>query len=131
MERSNNAVAYKMQGLNCCQAVLKAYADVLNVDEKTLMDIASGFAIGMGAFDSTCGALIGANIALGIFNKGARTQSISRILLEKFKTSSKSQYCRVLKGIETGVVLTSCNDCVKNACLALDEVLKENNINIE
>ena len=46
--------------MNCCQAVIKAFADTVDVDESTLMRLASGFGSGMGTMEGTCGTLVGA-----------------------------------------------------------------------
>ena len=59
-ERAEKAVEYKHSGCNCCQAVAKACADLVNVSEEDLLKMTSGFAVGMGCMESTCGALIGA-----------------------------------------------------------------------
>ena len=46
-ERQENASALKRE-MNCCQAVVRAFADTLALDDATLMDLASGFGSGMG-----------------------------------------------------------------------------------
>lgn len=126
MTRYEAAVENKKSGLNCTESVMRAYADLIDLDDNQLKSIASGFAIGMGCFESTCGALIGANIVLGLLNKtGKRTNSFSSELLKSFEEMSGATQCKVLKGIETGNMLCSCNDCVKNACIALDAELKK------
>ncbi len=126
MERKEIAVDYKMHGHNCCESVVKSFSDLIELDEDEIRKITSGFAIGMGCFTSTCGALIGANIVLGLLNNtNLRTPTLSAKLLNRFKELSGDVTCRVLKGIETGKVLCSCNDCVKNAVVALEEILKE------
>ena len=61
--------------------------------KEILTNAASGFAVGMGGMEATCGALIGATI------------------------------CKDLKGKDTGVVLCECDDCIRNAIRAFDEVL--------
>ena len=43
----------------------------------------------------------------------------SKQLITDFKNMSKATSCRDLKGIDTGVMLTSCEDCMKNAVKAL------------
>lgn len=126
MNRIDCAVSYKKSGLNCAESVMKAYADFLDLTEEQLKMVASGFALGMGCMESTCGALIGANIVLGLLNKtGKRTNSYSNELLKDFEELSGATQCKVLKGIETGKVLSSCNDCVKNACIALNKELEK------
>ena len=130
MTRIENAVYLKANGLaNCAQAVVKSYGDLTNLDEETLNALASGFGQGMGCLESTCGALIGANIILGLKNDSTiQTKALSKLLLKDFEKASGATICKDLKGIETGKVLCSCNDCVKNACQALEKILKENNL---
>ena len=125
MNRIENAIYLKHNGYNCAQAVLLSYKDILKLSEEELKKIGSGFAIGMGNMESTCGALIGANIVLGLVGDGSLyTVKKSRILMERFKELSKETICKVLKGIDTGVVITPCDDCIKNAIIALDELLE-------
>ena len=126
MDRKENAVALKHNGNNCSQAVLLSYKDKLNLSEENLKKLGSGFGVGMGCMESTCGALIAANMILGMLNDGSMgTMKKSKILLERFKDLSKDTICKRLKGIETGVVLTPCDDCVRNAVIALDELINE------
>ncbi len=123
-ERGELAASLKASGqCNCCQAVTKVLADLTDVDETALHQLSSGFAAGMGCMEATCGALIGANIILGLKTKGNGTVKLSRELLSKFKEKCGAITCKDLKGIETGKVLCECPDCVKNAVLALNEVL--------
>ena len=128
MTRYERAVEYKKSGFNCTEAVLKAYSDLIELSDDEITKISSGFCIGMGCFKSTCGALIGANIILGLLNKsGKRTNSFSSELINNFEAMSGATICRDLKGIETGKVICSCNDCVKNACIVLDKELEKIN----
>ncbi len=130
MSRLDDAINYKNDGLNCTEAVLKAYSDLVDVDFSILKRIASGFGIGMGCFEATCGSLIGANIILGLLNNNPRkrTMTMSSKLVSKFKELCGAVTCKDLKGINTGVVLCPCIMCVKNACIALSFVLEEEGI---
>ena len=48
-ELANKAVQFKLSGkYNCCQAVMQALKEEVNVDEDTLIKLGSGFAFGMG-----------------------------------------------------------------------------------
>lgn len=124
MDRKEQAVNLKHNGSNCAQAVLLAYKDILDLDEKTLKQLGSGFGIGMGNMEATCGALVAANMILGLKNDGSMaTIKKSKVLSEKFKELSKDTICKRLKGIDTGVVLTPCDDCIRNAIQSLDELL--------
>ena len=126
MDKKELGVYYKHNGFNCCQAVILCYKDILNLDEDTLKKLGSGFGVGMGCMEATCGALVGANIVLGLLNDGSLlTMKKSKVLLERFKELSKDTICKNLKGIDTGVVLTSCDDCVRNAIQSLDEMIND------
>ena len=123
-ERAAAAAGWKAEGkCNCTQAVLKAFADRLPVDEETLMKLGAGYAAGMGCMESTCGALIGAVMVAGIATDGKGTPRAAKQLLEKFEETCGATLCKELKGIETGTPLCPCPECVRNAVLALDDVL--------
>ena len=124
MDRKEQAVGLKHNGSNCAQAVLLAYKDILDLDEKTLKQLGSGFGIGMGNMEATCGALVAANMIFGLKNDGSMaTIKKSKVLSERFKELSKDTICKRLKGIDAGVVLTPCDDCIRNAIQSLDELL--------
>ena len=124
-ERADIAANLKATGqCNCCQAVTKVFADTVNVDEATLQKMSAGFAAGMGCMEATCGALIGANMILGLRTNGEGTVRQSRGLLSKFKEKCGAVTCKDLKGVETGKVLCECADCVRNAVLALGEIIE-------
>ena len=73
-ERAENAAQLKNSGqCNCCQAVAKVFADTVNVSEADLQKLAAGFAAGMGCMEATCGALVGANMILGLRTEGNGT----------------------------------------------------------
>ena len=123
MTRAEKAVEFKKRN-NCCQAVLLAFADKLPFDEDTIRKIGSGFGSGMGCMEATCGALCGACIAAGFLNNTGRpTAVISKMILNDFQTNCGATVCKDLKGIGKGKVLCSCDDCVKNAVLALEKTL--------
>ena len=92
------------------------------------MKISSGFGQGMGCLESTCGALIGANIILGLINNtNNMTTKYSKDMLKEFEKISGSTICKDLKGI-TGKIVIPCNECVKNAAIVLEKTLKDNKI---
>lgn len=45
------------RGYNCCQAVTAALADETDMPKDQLKMISTGFCVGMGAMEATCGAL--------------------------------------------------------------------------
>ena len=58
-ERMNYAALRKKE-MNCCQAVLVAFADESGRSEEDLLRLGSGFGSGMGTMEVPCGALVGA-----------------------------------------------------------------------
>ena len=112
--------------MNCCQAVVRAFADTLSLDETTLMSLGSGFGSGMGTMEGTCGALVGAIMVAGLRTNGAGTAALSRKIMPRFKELCGATICKDLKGIEAGKVLCSCDDCVRNAVRAAAEALARN-----
>lgn len=123
-ERAAAAAELKATGkCNCTQAVLKVFEDILPVDDDALMKLSAGYAAGMGCMESTCGALIGAVMVAGIVTDGKGTPRISKELVQNFKEKCGATNCRDLKGIETGKVLCPCPECVRNAVLALGDII--------
>lgn len=117
-------MAYKHGDCNCAQAVLLAFADELGRPEEELRALGSGFGMGMGCAEATCGALCGASIVMGLCNKSGRpTMAIMREILHEFQEKAGATVCKDLKGIETGRMLCSCDDCVRYAVRAAEQRL--------
>ena len=116
--------AGRKKDMNCCQAVLMAFADKLGKDEDELMRLGSGFGSGMGTMEGTCGALVGAIMVSSLLSPNGEAMPNSRAIMPRFKELSGATICRDLKGIGTGKVLCSCEDCVRNAVRAAGEALK-------
>ena len=120
-ERIDFAASRKKE-MNCCQAVLVAFADRLGKREDELLRLGSGFGSGMGTMEGTCGALVGAIMVSSLLSEKGAAMSASRAILPRFKElCGGATICRELKGIGTGKVLCSCEDCVRNAVLAAVE----------
>lgn len=124
-ERAEAAVELRRaKKANCCQTVLLCVKDRLGMDDDALLKVGAGFAGGMGCMEGTCGALVGASIAAGILKDGDRMTVLqTREILKKFKEKCGATICADLKGAATGKVLCECDDCVRNAVFALDEVI--------
>lgn len=123
-KRAQRAVEKKMiYGLNCCQAVALELQDQTDLDEITIKNLASGFAVGMGNMQATCGALIGANMIAGLSAEGSGAVRNAKAISDEFKNLCGATICKDLKGVETGKVLCPCNDCVKNAVIAYGKVM--------
>ncbi len=121
-ERMDHAATLKT-GMNCCQAVLMAFADTVDISEADLMHLGSGFGGGMGTMDGSCGALVGAVMVASLLAKDVPASNLSRKILTRFKEKCGATACRDLKGIDTKKMLCSCEDCVRNAVRAADEAL--------
>ena len=123
MPRRERAVMYK-RNYNCCQAVLMAFAPELGMTDDRLLAIGACFGSGMGCREETCGALCGAQIAQGLLKfDGRRMNPQASQLRAQFEQRCGATRCKDLKGVGTGQVLCSCEDCVRHAVDALDEML--------
>ena len=123
-ERMDYAARRKKE-MNCCQAVLVAFADKLGKSEDDLLRLGSGFGAGMGTMEGTCGALVGAIMVSSLLSAKDEAMKNSRAIMSRFKElCGGATLCRDLKGIETGKMLCSCEDCVRNAVLSAGEALK-------
>ena len=130
--RTELAVMRKNKGYNCAQAVACTYCDLVGISEETMYRIMEGFGSGFGTTEGTCGAITGAVALAGMKNSTAdlennsskaSTAKLSREIMSRFKQSAGATICRELKGIETKIVLHSCNDCVLDAARIVEEVV--------
>ncbi len=67
-ERGERARDFFLQGFNCCQAVLMAFADILEaegLDDRMLKTIASGFGGGFARMREVCGSFSGCTVMAG------------------------------------------------------------------
>ncbi len=128
MDRKEKAVELKHNGHNCCQAVLCSFAEELDVPVETLRKLGAGFGVGMGCMEGTCGSLCGANMVLGLKTyEGRPILRDAAKLHQAFVKKSGASVCKELKGIETGVLLCDCDDCVRHSVEAAEEVLAGKN----
>ena len=121
-ERMNYAALRKKE-MNCCQAVLVAFADEAGRSEEDLLRLGSGFGSGMGTMEGTCGVLVGAIMVSSLHSEKGAAMAASRAIMPRFKELCGATICRDLKGIDTGKVLCSCENCVRNAVRAAGESL--------
>ena len=123
--RVKEAEERKKNGYNCAQAVACSYSDLAGIDEETAKNLTPGVAGGFGgSMEGTCGALIGAVSMLGLINKNSpNTMQSARKIINAFKEQNGTVICRQLKGLDDGIIKRSCIDCVKDACVFLEEQL--------
>ena len=144
MKRSDKALDYYSKGFNCAQSVIASFADILNVDEETVLRIASGFGGGMGRMQQTCGAVSGAFMVIGFLRGKYKaeddeaneiTNNLIQEFSRKFAESHGSINCKALidydlnteEGMEQAnkadVFNKKCTNFVKLAVELLEETL--------
>lgn len=122
--RVEKAVEYKHSGCNCCQSVLLAFADRLDLPEETLRKLGSGFGAGMGNREGVCGALTGAVMAMDLANDGSvKPMAAAKAAQLAFREQTGAILCRDLKGVDTGTPLCDCDDCVRCAVRVAEDAL--------
>ena len=109
---------------NCAQAVACVFADEAGLSEDTLRKLGACFGLGMGTMEATCGALCGAQMVQGLVKfHGKPVRNDAAELYKAFTEKCGGSICRELKGVGTGKVLCSCDDCVRNAVEILENTL--------
>ena len=106
-ERSDRAIKLHLSGCNCAQAVLCAFSDLIDIDEKHLRRIASDLGGGLsGTHENACGAVTGMLVAFGLINgyddiadaeDKKRVYETGETLIEGFKAEFGTLTCGVLK----------------------------------
>ena len=109
---------------NCCQAVACVFSEETGIDGDVLRRIGAGFGLGMGGMEGTCGALCGAEMVLGLTKyKGKPIRNEAKELHRRFTEMCGGSICKEIKGVGTGKVLCSCDDCVRNAVELLESTI--------
>lgn len=108
MNRSEKAKELFVNGCNCSQAVVLAFSDLLDCDEKTLAKLSSSFGGGIGRLREVCGAVSGMAIVAGLLygfeagetgqEKAAHYERI-QALAHAFEEENGSIICRELRGL--------------------------------
>lgn len=108
MSKREEAMKLFKNGYNCCQAVVGAFSDDIEIDFKTAMLISSSFGGGMGRMREVCGTVSGMLMVLGlkfgysnpkVFTE--KTEHYKRVqeCAGKFKEMHGSIICRELLGL--------------------------------
>jgi C_GCAxxG_C_C family probable redox protein len=99
---------FKEEGYNCCQAVVLAYNDLFNIDDKLAASLASGFGGGMGRMREVCGSVSGMVMLAGLIypadnpsDKNGRTRNYALVqeVAEEFRMINGSIVCKELLGL--------------------------------
>jgi len=148
-ERQVIARNYFTRGHNCAQSVLLAYSDKLQMNEKELRAITSGFGGGMGKLQLTCGSVTGAFMVFSLLAEkkskdNAEAKELANSLIQeferKFVAETGSLSCMNILGVDMNTVegmkiarekdlfATVCVDAVKNAVATVDEIIINKNL---
>lgn len=108
-KHEEKARAYFLEGYNCAQAVFLAFSDLTGIPEEEAARLSSSFGGGLGRLREVCGAVSGAEMALGALRgyvsptdataKAAHYARVRR-LAESFAAENGSYICRTLLGAE-------------------------------
>lgn len=127
MDRIEKAMEYRARGYNCAQAVSCVFSEDVGKSVKELYTLSEAFGLGMGTSHQTCGALSGAILILSLLkssgdeknNTKSDTYKECEKLEKEFLNLTGDALCCEIKS----KAKTSCNDCVKNAVIALERTL--------
>ncbi len=109
MTKREIAMSLFMEGYNCSQSVLGAFAEDLGLDFETALKISSSFGGGMGRMREVCGAVSGMLMVAGLKwgysipkDMEAKTAHYKLVqeLAAKFKEKNKYIVCRQLLGLD-------------------------------
>lgn len=130
--RIEQTIEKRQKGYNCAQAVACTYCDLVGIDERTMFKMTEGLGAGMGNMEGTCGAVSGACVLAGMAkstgnlenpdSKGV-TGKVSREIMEQFKNRNTTVTCKDLKGKDTGNVIRSCPDCIRDAAEFVENLI--------
>lgn len=145
MSKAEEARALFLQGYNCCQSVVGAFAPEMGLELETAVRLASGMGGGIGRLRSVCGACSGMCIAAGMLRgyssprattEKTRTYAMIQQLVGQFQQKSGSMICKELLGLDEpeGIAQASertaeyyqkrpCPDLVAQAAGILEEFL--------
>lgn len=130
--KAEQAIEFHNKGYNCAQSVACAFCKEFGIDEEEMFRISEGFGFGMGMMEM-CGALSGMIMIIGLENsvgnpekgKPSKADTYKKVkeYVKKFQEQNGAYLCRELKGVETGKVLRSCPDCIRDAVALTEEYL--------
>lgn len=130
--RVEDTIKRHNKGYNCAQAVACTYCDLVGVDEEMMFKMTEALGLGMGGMQGTCGAVTGACVLAGMKastgnmeqpNSKMNSYQLAREITSQFQEQNGSLICKELKGVETGEMLRSCPNCIKDAAGLVEQVL--------
>ena len=119
MNKLDLAMDFHAQGYNCAQAVALPFCEEMGLDAAIVKRATEGFGAGMGGRTQTCGALSGAIFVAGMLNASPTdpaskmaTYGVCGKMSADFVAHCGSGVCEVIKGLKSGPLLCSCNECI-------------------
>ena len=96
-----------LEGYNCAQAVLLAFAEDAGLEKNTALRLASSFGGGIGGMREVCGAVSGMLMAAGLLygytpgDRAGKSEHYARVreLSERYRAENGSIICRELLGL--------------------------------
>ena len=139
------------EGYNCSQAMVAAFSDLMGMDKKTALRLASSFGGGMGRMREVCGTVTGMFMVIGLAmgNDNSKDNTTKKNvyksvqeLAAKFKEDNGSIICRELLGFQKNnkesyvpsertneyYKKRPCPELCKYAADILEEYLKKENL---
>ena len=139
------------EGYNCSQAMVAAFSDLMEMDKKTALRLASSFGGGMGRMREVCGTVTGMFMVIGLAmgNDNSKDNTTKKNvyksvqeLAAKFKEDNGSIICRELLGFQKNnkesyvpsertneyYKKRPCPELCKYAADILEEYLKKENL---
>ena len=137
----NEVLAAFGGGLYCSQAVLSTYCEDLGLDKEAALKLSCGMAAGMARLSSTCGAVTGAYMVIGLKHGNCapgdkeaieKTFALIQEFDKRFAEKNNTTNCRVLLGVDlrcgdkelaSQQVKAICPGLVKDAAEILEALL--------
>ena len=97
------------EGYNCSQSVVAAFSDLLGMDRKQAVRMASSFGGGMGRLREVCGCVSGMFMIMGylygyddpkVYDGKKELYERIQYMAGQFREANGSIYCKVLLGLE-------------------------------
>ena len=113
----------------------RAFAEEIGVPEETLFAAAEGFGLGMGGMEGNLRSGLRCGDACGLQEQLCRSEepedqggnlSADQEITRQFAEKNHALVCKGIEGLETGVVLRSCPDCIRDAVAIAEKVLQMN-----
>ena len=107
-QRQKAAEQFFMEGYNCCQAVLLAFEDVLDVERSALLRVASGFGGGIARMREVCGTVSAMAMIAGFLSPAEDPSDMQQrrdnyalvqLFATRFKEQKGSIVCREILGL--------------------------------